>query len=354
MTRTRSSRLASAVSLLVLPVMLLSPMAATGHSPDPVLSGALWGQDQSLKFRWRAGEEPPGVMQTAIRAAATASNGSDRSRAGVYAYDTAGSSWINYGLNVGCGVNGIACFSRVNAPTSFTMSFREQGHWFDWGQLRWCQFYASPPDGCFDAQNIALDEFGHVEILGHHVNYADDSDFRDAVVQTVSRAKPRAGWDVHSYGRCDVASLQREYDTPTAGTKISTCLDLATTLSISPSSTWLTWGASVTLSSSLRIAVADAYDRLSGNALGSRTVTLQRRPVGSTVWTTVATMAAGSTAATYAYTATGQKQSADWRAVFAGPADEGLDGATSAIVRVSVSSCTTAPCPESAPRDSLR
>ena len=92
------------------------------------------------------------------------------------------------------------------------MWLREQGHVFDWGTLKWCQAYASPPNGCYDAETIALDEFGHVEGLDHHVNYADDSDYVDAVVQTYSRTKPSTGWNMHAFGRCDVATLQLQYD----------------------------------------------------------------------------------------------------------------------------------------------
>ena len=90
-------------------------------------------------------------------------------------------------------------------PDVFTMWLREQGHVFDWGTLKWCQTYTTPPNGCYDAETIALDEFGHVEILDHHVNHDDDSDFTDAVVQTFSRTKPNAGWNMHVLGRCDVA-----------------------------------------------------------------------------------------------------------------------------------------------------
>ena len=68
------------------------------------------------------------------------------------------------------------------------------------------------PDGCYDAENVVLDELGHVLGLDHHVNYADDSDYADAVVQTYTHAKPRVGWHAHVFGRCDVATLQQEYD----------------------------------------------------------------------------------------------------------------------------------------------
>ena len=86
------------------------------------------------------------------------------------------------------------------------MSFREQGHRFDWGVLRWCQLTLNAPDGCYDAENIALDEFGHAEVLNHHVNFADEHDYLDAVVQTYSHTKPNVGWSAHAFGRCDVAT----------------------------------------------------------------------------------------------------------------------------------------------------
>ena len=53
------------------------------------------------------------------------------------------------------------------------------------------------PNGCYDAETVALDEFGHVEILDHHVNQDDQSDYTDAVVQTFSRTKPGVGWNMH-------------------------------------------------------------------------------------------------------------------------------------------------------------
>ena len=101
-----------------------------------------------------------------------------------------GANPIGYGVGATCGVNGLACFTR-DAPSGFTMWLREQGHVFDWGTLKWCQTYATAPNGCYDAETIALDEFGHVDGLGHHVNKDDDSDYLDAVVQTYSRTKPR-------------------------------------------------------------------------------------------------------------------------------------------------------------------
>ena len=111
-------------------------------------------------------------------------------------------------------MNGLACFTR-NAPDSFTMWFREQGRVFDWGTLRWCQMYTTPPNGCYDVETVALDEFGHVEGLGHHVNFADERDYTDAVVQTFSRTEAAGrATTCTSSGACDVATLQIRYDIP--------------------------------------------------------------------------------------------------------------------------------------------
>ena len=137
--------------------------------------------------------------QRAIKAAANDANDTRASKAATFDFDGSGPSLIGYGAGATCGVNGLACFTR-DVPDSFTMWFREQGHVFDWGTMKWCEAYASPPNGCYDAENVALDEFGHVEGLGHHDNYDSDSDYGDAVVQTYSRTKPSAGYNGTSSG----------------------------------------------------------------------------------------------------------------------------------------------------------
>ena len=128
--------------------------------------------------------------------------------------------------------------------------FASTGRAYDWGTLRWCQTYADPPNGCYDAETIALDEFGHVEVLGHHDNYADDRDYTDAVVQTFSRTKPKVGWDMHAFGPCDTATLQVLYDMPGAQSPYSTCLDIATALGLSVNDASIAYGTTVTLTAS--------------------------------------------------------------------------------------------------------
>lgn len=321
---------------------------ALAHGPDPVLGGSLFAQDQRLEYRWRSGAAPPAAIKTAINDAADGINASRASRAATFDYDADGSSLIGYGAGATCGVNGIACFTR-SAPTSFTMWLREHGRVFDWGRLRWCQMEADPANGCYDAETIALDEFGHVEILGHHANFADDRDYLDAVVQTYSRTKPKEGWNEHVLGRCDVATLQREYDVPSSTTKISTCLDLDTVLSLAASPTSVPYAGTTKLTATLKVASDSAYDRLSGNTLSGRTVKLQRRPPGTTTWTTIATMTAAASGGTYTSSVT-LLTTAEFRAVFSSPANEGINGDTSSTVRVTAGTCTVNPCPLSSDR----
>jgi hypothetical protein len=335
-------RLAAAILAVVVGAFVVP--VATAHGPDPVLSGGLFAQNQSLEFRWRSGSEPPTAVRTAIRAAADDVGATRGSKAATFAYDSAGTNPIGYGPGATCGVNGLACFTR-SAPSGFTLWLREQGHVFDWGTLRWCQMYATAPNGCYDVETIALDEFGHVEVLNHHVNYSDDRDYEDAVVQTFSRTKPAIGWNMHVFGRCDIATLQREYDVTSWSTEYSTCLDIDTALTLSASPTSIAADSATTLTAVLKVVDRDAYDRLGGNPVSGRVVKLQRRSVGATTWVAVGTMSAGASGA-YSL-AVRLARSSEFRAIFSTSADEGLNGDTSPTVTVNVAGCTD-PCPLSA------
>lgn len=316
-------------------VIVLSVAAAgvAAHSPDPVFSGGRFNQNQNLPFSWRSGSVPASVYQTAIKAAAADASATRGSQAATFSYLAGASNLIGYGVAATCSPKGIACFTR-NPPTSFTMWMREQGHVFDWGSLRWCQAYTTWPNGCFDVENIMLDEFGHVEILNHHTNYASESDYTDSVVQEGSRAKPKAGWNAHAFGRCDIASLQVQYDMQGWGAKYSTCLDLATTLTLGASPGSVGRGGTVTLTGTLKVADNAAYSRLALNPVALRTVTLQRRPSGGS-WTTVGTMSPGATSGTYTRSVQLTART-EFRALFAKPSDEGLRAATSSTVTVIV------------------
>jgi hypothetical protein len=331
--RTRSARwLASALVAVV--GLLGAAGGVTGHGPDPLIGSGRWNQDQALNFRWRSGSVPTSAIQTAILSAAADATASRASQAASFAYDSDGPNLIGYGKSATCGIGGLGCFTRT-PPTSFTMWLREQGHVFDWGTLRWCQAYTTPPTGCYDAENVALDEFGHVEILGHHSNLANGSDYEDAVVQETSRTNPTAGWAAHAFGRCDVATLQMQYEVRTWASKYSTCLALATTLGLTSNVSVVAFGRNVTFTAMLRVANDPSYVRLAVNPLPSRIVILQTRRHGTVSWTTFATMVAGSVAGSYTRYLQVMRPT-DFRAIFPAPTDEGLLAATSPTVTVDI------------------
>ncbi|HSO28811.1 MAG TPA: hypothetical protein VLS28_02840 [Candidatus Sulfomarinibacteraceae bacterium] len=317
-------------------VLAIAAMPAAAHEPDPVFAGPRWAQDQLLSYTWKTGQVPPTWATGPIDAGAWDANRSRASRAATFVRGTNPTSLIAYGEPTGCSTIGIACFSRMGAPTSFRMWFRAQGYAFDWGKLRWCQALTTIASGCYDLENIALDEFGHVEILDHHANYEGESDYLDAVVQRKSRAYPQAGWDAHAFGRCDVASLQLEYEPFSAAAAYSTCLALATTVTVSASATTIPVGGSVRFSATLRVANLTAYRALANDPVSGRAMLLQRRTPGTTAWTTIATMTPSFTLpGTYATTVL-PTATYEWRAMFGTPPNEGLIGAASTVVKVSV------------------
>jgi hypothetical protein len=334
---------ASAVATLILVAALAgAPAVADAHAPDPVLSGGLFAQNADLHYRWGTGGTPTTAIRTAVNGAAADSNASRRSKAATFTYDAAGGNTVYYGVDVPCGVNGLACFRR-NAPTSFGIWLRENGHRFDWGVLRWCEMNGDP-NGCYDAENVVLDELGHVQGLDHHVNYADDSDYEDAVVQTYTHAKPQVGWNAHAFGRCDIATLQQQYDVASWTTPYSTCLDIPTRTTLAVTSTNVVAGTVVTFSATLTSA---GGGRLSDNPMSGRVVVLQRR--SGTTWVDALTLGPGAAAGSYSGSLTMQG-TGDYRAAFRKPSTEGVRTSTSAAVSITVGTgCTQKTCPLTIP-----
>lgn len=345
MTSTVGTRLGRPI---VIGAAALAVAAGTvmAHGPDPLVGGALWAQSQAVTYQWRSGQVPPSWMATAIDNAAADASLTRASRAATFARVGSGSaSLIAYGEPTGCSPAGIACFDRSGAPGSFKLWFRAHGFVFDWGTLRWCEGLSTIANGCFDAETVALDEFGHVDGLGHHANFANSSDYLDAVVQTVSRARPGVGWLAHAFGRCDVARLQLEYDRLTPRDPFSSCLAIATTTAISASSTSLWAGDAVRFTVTLRTTAASANRALANDPISGRNVTLQRRIVGSTTWTSIGSMTPSSTSeGTYVLTVS-PTATYEWRAVFLPATGDGAVTSTSSIVKVSVSGCSGTGCP---------
>ena len=311
-------------------VLAVAPPAVAG-SITPI-SKIDWQQNQRVDFRWRDDAVPPAWMRGAVLAAADDANGSRGAKAALLGHDAGGSSWVAYTESIDHPA--AIAFASRRAPDLFKVWLRPQGYLFDWGKLRWCQFYDAPPDGCIDAEMVGLHEFGHVHGLGHIEDAADPGDYLDSVMHELSRSKPRQGWNAHAFGACDVAALQVRYELLTPATPVSTCLSLPTTLTLAASTTYVQPGGSVAFSATLRIADEAAYARLASDPLSARPILLQRRSPGSSSWTTHGLMSAGTTAGTYRLTVA-PAATYQWRALLSQP-DEGITGDASPILKVSV------------------
>ncbi len=324
------------IAVLMASVAALAGASAgtTLATPPTPASGSIWNPNQRVEYRWRESDEPPAWLRPAINAAADDSNDSRASRAAFFAYAADGNSWIGYTGDLP--TNWAIGYTTRNIPNSFTVRLRPHGYPLDWGTLRWCQFYDDPPVGCYDAEMITLHELGHAQTLGH-VDEADVTDWTDSIMHASPKTKAKAGWNAHEYGTCDVARLQIRYEPSTAATRYSTCLNLDAELSLNTSATSAPHYGSVTLTARLKIADDVIYPNLASDPLAGRRINLQRRPAGATAWTTVGELdPVSGDPGRYSALVT-ITNVFDWRVVFNTPGTEGLNGAVSPAVRVSLS-----------------
>lgn len=333
MSRSRryTTQLSRTVAAFGAAVCLLS-VAATNVSATPPTpaSGTTWSPNQRVEYHWKDVAPPPAWMKAAINAAAQDSNESRGARAAIFSQSDSGTSSIGYTGDIP--TTYAVAYTIGNLPTSFGMRFRPQGYPLDWGTLRWCQFYDLPPTGCYDAEMIALHELGHAQTLDH----ADDAvvtNWTDTIMHWAPKTKAKAGWNQHAFGICDVARLQIRYQPLDSTTAYSTCLDLDTQLALTTSATNVLYGRNATFTARLSVAADEIYASLASDPVSARKVVLQQRPVGGSTWTTLGAMSFLDYNGRYSRSVTITNDD-DYRAIFATPLSEGLNGSTSLAVRV--------------------
>jgi hypothetical protein len=296
-------RVAFASGLLL---FVSSPVSA--HNPTSGGSRGSFTSDQRVTYKY-ADTYPSWVTSAVDEAFQTyyADSTWNNSLAPTLSYSTSGTALVTYSSSrtspctgspnwLACAQNGGTSGFRV-----YLRNLASAPHPDDWG---WYEndSSCSGDSVCFYAKRSLLHELGHAVFTFDHDGQGEDY----TVMGSVQPAASAKGWNRRVWQRCDQAAAQLLWGARDVAGPIAECMDhvagagsngLNTAVTLSASATTVCINEGVTLSGSLKIATNTNYGRLSGDPLGSRTVTIKRDGV---TWVTRTT---GSTSGTYSATA---------------------------------------------------
>lgn len=195
---------------------IASPSAAAAAAPDPQLDLGEWKWSVGYVGSWRFDSSFPTTSW--MRTAAT--NAINTISHSVYAnpdfeYTTGSSANVTLqylnSTQVSCtaGVfhwKGCALTTASSPFTTWWVRLASNFCWTNGAGGRTC----GSDTGAYDVQTVTLNEMGHVNILGHHVNPA----YSDAVVQAAPVSYPNTNWQMRTLRWADADRLNLLYGCP--------------------------------------------------------------------------------------------------------------------------------------------
>lgn len=326
--------------LMVALLIGLTSGSASAHDPTNGQGSEEYADYAELGFDWRPASVPPSWMDHVIESAAASANASNASRAPTFEFTGSGDDLIGYRLysEGPCEPPQLACAKKFfDGTDDWRITFVMQGQ--QWGdesdeKVRWCDNPdTSANKDCWNVRRFGVHEFGHILDLAHNAS---------PIADTVMQSSIAPFSTTSSLQRCDKARLQLTYDMRSTASTYADCLDgvpgsgqdgLLTDLTFATSDTLLCVGDAVTFSGNLRVDTVSSYEALSGNALGSRAVKVQREtglsdPAFADVVITT-TSSSGNWSAAYTSSAVSDRL---WRARF--PTGVGLNGLNTGTIRI--------------------
>ncbi len=300
-------------------VAILAPVTVEGHQPTQGANHySTPNTTETYSWSTSSGSVPPSWMTTPFKTTADTYWLASKNDAGPrWAYSaTATSNIVRY-------VTRANTLSTVECPLNVTWdacaAYDSSGHfWFiefakDQVNSPWCQDPGIGfTTGCYDVIRASVHELGHQAGLARGSDgNAHSGEGEDWTVVQAGHAPryPNYGWGTISPRPCDSFELQRRYDVSSSAGLYASCVDhlgstvvsggrLKTVLTQgAPSATIVCAGQVTTISGTGKLIGSTVLDKLSGNPLTSRSLSVQRQPSSGGTWTQVYTTTVTSSAA---------------------------------------------------------